>query len=336
MAKFNIDKIKKQAVEVESTVKMESTKLGEGLLNETSKTFSVSEATEEQYINLEDIEENPLNNYSIREEEIIDLMTSIKMIGLQQALCVLSNPDGASKKYRLTTGHKRFIALKRLHESGDWGKQVKCIINDINNIDLPISDKSKERLLIRDTNAKQRKYTDADIIQEAKELDEFYSELRASGKDRIVLSNGKEIQLKGTKNRELIADALLKSPAQIEKARRIEKKGAVEVKQAIEQGILNINTASDVVNLPEPEQKKFIAEQEKKTQEKITTHDVENFKKQMVQSSKEMDTITITAHDFAKDLAELKRLFLKEKISLTQKEYQLYNKAITQIKKIVS
>lgn len=316
--------------------KMTQAKVGDGLLNAASKSIiskkELDKQGEEVVVNIDDIDDNNFNHYSIKEEEIQDLILSIKMIGLQDPPALLKNPPGSAKGYRLTAGHKRMIAIRRMRVANEWGDTVKAKLNDLNAINLDVSDKAKEKLLIRDSNSKRRVYTDDDMINEAKDLDEFYAELRAASIEELEMADGSKIQIKGVKSRTLIAESMNVSPSQIEKVSRIEKKAVPEVREAIKEGKLNINTAAEVVDLTKEKQKKLLENHKKeKPKEKISTSDINTFKKKQKD-----ENVTISVNKIRKDLAEIKELYSqKQDIEVTKKDLQAYERAITQIKKIL-
>ena len=104
--------------------------LGSGLLSESSRQFAVNEF-KVTYIPLQSLVTNR-HNEGFSMDDIEELKTSIREIGLEQNLVVVPEGD----KYRILTGHRRFIALQQLFEEGlDKFRTVPCIIKDLSKID---------------------------------------------------------------------------------------------------------------------------------------------------------------------------------------------------------
>lgn len=186
---------------------------GNGLLNEESKKLA-QKTMSIKYIPMDEIDPNRENFYSIA--GIDGLANLIKLSGLQQPLVVMQKEDG---RYLLLTGERRLTAIKKLHENGDWGDVVPCIIQNLDDMDLPLSDDKKLKMNMMVTN-QMRDKTDADIATEIREWKEIYSELRKKGIECISLGKndkGEEIkqEIKGKKTRELISEQLGISNGQI-------------------------------------------------------------------------------------------------------------------------
>lgn len=173
---------------------------GNGLLNEESKKLA-QKTMSIKYIPMDEIDPNRENFYSIA--GIDGLANLIKLSGLQQPLVVMQKEDG---RYLLVTGERRLTAIKKLHENGDWGDVVPCIIQNLDDMDLPLSDDKKLKMNMMVTN-QMRDKTDADIATEIREWKEIYSELRKKGIECISLGKndkGEEIkqEIKGKKTRD--------------------------------------------------------------------------------------------------------------------------------------
>ena len=159
---------------------MKSKNLGSGLLSENSRQFAVNEF-KVTYIPLEQLVSNPRNE-GFTMDDIEELKTSIREVGLEQNLVVV--PDGA--KFRILTGHRRYLALKALFDEGlEKFRTVPCIVKDLSKIDLPLSEDSKELYAIATTNLENRRCSDADKLKLMAMLSQVYDELKANGYDRL-------------------------------------------------------------------------------------------------------------------------------------------------------
>lgn len=310
--------------------------IGTGLLNDTSKEMRSPEYVEDEYIKLTDIQPTKLVDYSKNEEEMLDLMASIFNLGLQQNPVVIRTPD-EEKPFRLTTGNRRFEAINRLHARGEWGDTVKCSIIDLNKINLPISDELKEKYAIMETNSRVRRYTDYDKLMEVREYDEFYTTLRKQGYEFVEEADGKRLQLKGVKNRQLIAEKLQMSPAQVGKFSKVSSKATPETIEALKQEVVNINVATEVVDLPPEYQKEIVQEvveanTNNQIEETLTTEKVVEFKEK---KAKEVGALISISHDqFVKDIKELEKLLPVGNSEITEKVWGDYNKSIQKLKNI--
>ena len=229
---------------------------GNGLLNEESKKLA-QKTMSIKYIPMDEIDPNRENFYSIA--GIDGLANLIKLSGLQQPLVVMQKEDG---RYLLLTGERRLTAIKKLHENGDWGDVVPCIIQNLDDMDLPLSDDKKLKMNMMVTN-QMRDKTDADIATEIREWKEIYSELRKKGIECISLGKndkGEEIkqEIKGKKTRELISEQLGISNGQIAKYEKVEKNGSSELKEKFEKNEISVAVAEKVASLPAREQKDFL------------------------------------------------------------------------------
>ena len=154
--------------------------LGAGLLSESSRQFAVNEF-KVTYIPLDNLIPNR-HNEGFSMEDIEELKTSIREVGLEQNLVVV--PDGG--KFRILTGHRRYIALQQLFAEGmDKFRTVPCIVKDLNKIDLPLSEHNKELYAIATTNLENRRYTDGDKLKMMEMLSQVYDELRQNGYEKL-------------------------------------------------------------------------------------------------------------------------------------------------------
>ena len=233
---------------------MNSLGLGNGLLNSYSK--ELKEGFEIINIPIEQIDRNEKNNYSI--ENIDELIDSIRAVGLKQNLDVMKMPNG---RYKILTGHRRFEAITELAKEDDKYKMVPCTVTEIGTVALPVSDDSKEKYLLHITNATQREMTDADKYNQYKDLVSIYTEAKNNG---FTLSD---------KMRNLIANDMQLSAAQIGKMDYIRNNGTEELEQRIQSNEISISEANEIAH----HEKEAQASLKPKKQRIIDTLDKESY-----------------------------------------------------------
>ena len=214
---------------------------GAGLLNEASKNLAKNNM-EITYIPRDEIYKNPKNEYSI--SDIENLADLIYVMGLREPLGV--KPEGSG--YKLIEGERRLTAIDKLIADGKWEGDIPCIIREKElkvNLDI-LSDEEKEILEIAGTNAGQRKYSEADYLFEVEKLEPIYKKLKASGIGEFTYESdtGEKItqSLTGKKSRELLAERLNVSPAQVGKISKVANSGTEELKEAVKAADMIITT----------------------------------------------------------------------------------------------
>lgn len=326
MGKFKLDKI---------------TGVGEGLLNAQSKNVEVQKRTE--YIPISKIHPNPRNGLSLN--NIPELASQIKAAGLEQPLVVYQMDDG---DYMLLTGHRRFKAINYLIESGDWDadKPVECKVKDLDAMDLPLDFEDKEMLSILTTN-QNRKYEHEDIAFEIREWKNLIAKLRAKGVTIMVVGNdenGNDItrNIAGVKTRDLVAEQLGISSAQVAKYDKVENRGSDELKAALKENRINVSNAAQVANMQKPVQAKFITEilEKKGTDEQITSDDIAVEEKKQSSKKKnereEKAIYVISTNVFNKDMRDISKLIDEGGKHLTDSQYAAYCRYIKGLKKLFS
>lgn len=209
--------------------------IGEGMLN--SKSLELKENFEIVNIPISKIKENEYNNYSIN--DIDELVDSIRTVGLKQNLDVMAMPDGT---YKLLTGHRRFKALQLLSAEDDKYSFVPCSVTKLSQVKLPVSDESKEKYLIHITNSTQRSMTESDRFNQYNDLVKIYQEAKENG---FALSD---------KMRNLIANDMNVSAAQVGKLDYIRNNASEELKERINQNQISISEASEIAHYDKNEQ----------------------------------------------------------------------------------
>ena len=214
--------------------------LGSGLLSESSKQFAVNEF-KVTYIPLQDLVTNQ-HNEGFSMDDIEELKTSIREIGLEQNLVVV--PDGG--KFRILTGHRRFVALKQLCEEGiEKFRTVPCIVKDLTKIDLPLSEQSKELYAIATTNLENRRYTDADKLKMMEMLSKVYDELRQNGYENLG------------KRRDFLADRLGISSAGVQILNYVDKNIDESFREAFLSERIPLMVANEIAHMPKEAQQSY-------------------------------------------------------------------------------
>lgn len=307
---------------------------GAGLLNEASKNLAKNNL-EITYIPRDEIYKNPKNEYSI--SDIENLADLIYVMGLREPLGV--KPEGSG--YKLIEGERRLTAIDKLIADGKWEGDIPCIIREKElkvNLDI-LSDEEKEILEIAGTNAGQRKYSEADYLFEVEKLEPIYKKLKASGIGEFTYESdtGEKItqSLTGKKSRELLAERLNVSPAQVGKISKVANSGTEELKEAVKDGTANIAVAAEIAAMEKEDQKRLIEQHQKENGKAISKKDVEAFKNG---KSLESNTYTYILDDkeFMKLTKKIRKLLKSEPKTMGQEEYMDVLKKIRSLEKLFS
>lgn len=181
------------------------------------------------------------NKYGIRDIE--ELAASIEAMGLLHNL-VVKKPDAAGL-YELVSGERRFRACKLLYESGNEKyATVPCKVEET-------EDAAFSELKLIYANATSRELTDYEKTYQAGRIKELLQELKAKG-----------YKFKG-RMREIVADMLNVSPAQMGRMESINKNLSPEFTEEFKSGNIGITTAYELSTLPQEEQSAAIEEYKK-------------------------------------------------------------------------
>lgn len=215
-------------------------RLGEGLLNDASKDI-----IKMRIVNLErdKIRKNPSNNYSIN--DIDSLAESIKNYGIASPLNVTKLEDDS---YMLLGGERRITAIDKLIEDPnvqEWNEDtlIPCVIKNLEEIDLPLSDEAKEQYALITTNKEARKYTDSDRYIEVMAWKKIIDELRANGVDTIKMED-QSIQIKGEKTRDILSRTTGMSQGQIQRFNKVENNATTDLINSMLDDQISIGVAS--------------------------------------------------------------------------------------------
>lgn len=313
---------------------------GAGLLNEASKNLAKNNM-EITYIPREEIYKNPKNEYSI--SDIENLADLIYVMGLREPLGV--KPEGSG--YKLIEGERRLTAIDKLIADGKWEGDIPCIIREKElkvNLDI-LSDEEKEILEIAGTNAGQRKYTASDYLLEVEKLEPIYKKLKAAGIVEFTYESntGEEItqSLKGKKSREVVAERMGVSQAQVAKISKVANNGTAELREMVKAGgVATIAVAAEIASMEEEDQRRLIEQHLKEQHLKenlrvISKKDVEAFK-----NSKSLESNTsiyvLDDKEFTKLTKKIRKSLKSEPKVMGQEEYMDVLKKIRSLEKLFS
>ncbi|MGF6990396.1 ParB-like chromosome segregation protein Spo0J [Lachnospiraceae bacterium PM6-15] len=327
MGKFNLD----------------SLGVGASLLNAESKKLS-QKRMKIEYIDFELIEPNAMNFYST-DTGIEELAENIKLVGelLQPLELKPMNEDG---KYVLITGERRYKAIKRLRERGEWDTPLPAVVKNPLKMDLPLSEELKETLSILSTN-QYRDKTDADLAKEVEAYTKIITELRKNGITEYTLGvneTGEEIKesLKGRKTREIVADKVGVSVAQVGKIEKVKNNGSKKVTEALENNEISIAQANEIVDLPEEKQDEVV----EAVSEKGKTADTKKVKEKIKEvtadkgwlnpptEAKEEIAVDVTEDSLKTDMAEIMQA-LAGGVTLPENEYMEILKCLNIVLNVV-
>ena len=259
--------------------------------NVSEKKPEQEEAKTTVYLDMDLLQPNKRNEYQMTEIEQLSAM--IKLAGgiLQNIIVSPANEEG---HYTITTGERRWRAALLLRDKGEYPEtlhnKVPCTIQNPQEIDLPLDDAGKEDFAILVTN-QYRSKTDGEKYME-------YQKWR-----NII----KQLKIKGTSTRELVATQMGVSTGQISRYENIEKRGSEDLIERL---------MNDELNLSEAE--KEIASSKKKNQRR-----------------KQEKQVTINRDIVITELREIMSTVTDESIIMTEMQYKKYTDAIKQLKKLL-
>ena len=207
-------------------------------------------------------------------------------------------------------------------EIPEWTENscIPCIIADPSDLNLPISDDSKEDFLIISSNREQRKYNDADIYNEVTKWRKILSEIRENGEDVLEISDDKKIQVSGRKTREILSDLTGASRGTINGVEYIRNNAEPAIKAAVSSGKMTITAAK----------KKIDEKKEKKSPEEVIKP---NDKKSKNTSTK----YSIGIDDFMKDIKSIVDILSEGKNKeISEVKYSQYIKLIDELKSLLT
>ncbi|MFV0364126.1 MAG: ParB/RepB/Spo0J family partition protein [Suipraeoptans sp.] len=335
MGKFNVDKIMGK-----------DNKVGAGLLNTQSQKGAKGKMKIE-YLPFDKIVPNGKNSYSM--DNIESLASLIYQSGLKQPLTV--KPCDDNGEYVVTTGHRRLEAIGKLQLEGKWESGVvPCVIEDTESLNLPLNSELKEMYAILVTN-QYRDKTDGDKLMEIRHWKKIITELKANGitdmPEGLISDPSKEPnKIKGKKTREIVAEQMQESPAQIGKYEKVENNGTDKLKSALESDLVTIAQATDIASLDTDLQNDIVSKIES-TEETLTKKAIKDLIKNATNKECKEDAesivdesteeiLIITKESLTDDLSDLIKIVENKPAKLSREEFVEYYKHIKGLLDILS
>lgn len=206
------------------------------LLNKASLGSETNEGhkLKVEYLSVHDLIPSEENFYSV--EDIEELKNSIEMFGVKQNLTVLNLDNG---KYKIIAGHRRRLASLALVQEGKTEfEMVPCAVESA-------LDHIREQLLLITTNATARQLTDYEKVLQAEKI-------------KVLLEDYKKSEKVTGRIRDLIAQILDTSSAQVGRMESISKNLDVGFKEAFKAQEINVSTAYELSTLPQGEQERVL------------------------------------------------------------------------------
>lgn len=293
------------------------------------------------HIDMDLIVPNKLNEFSMDElQELAELICVSGGIWQPLILKPDRNPDGT---YTLTTGERRWRAARIARDNGRYPEElqntVPCVFKDPKELDLPLSDESKEIFSIMLTNQYRHK-NEADQITEVRNWKRIFTELRNAGEKYIpeklaVLAGrarydeeGKYIPevLTGQKTKELVANHMKISQGKYQQINTLENSASKKLMEKLMKNEVSFSAAEKVLEMPQEEQEDFL-EKTKGTRVEIETV-AEHIEKME-------DKVTLTKEQLMEDLGIIIEIFPSSGIEFGSKERKKYLSYMKQLKKIL-
>lgn len=192
---------------------------------------SESDTKRIEMIPISEIRANPKNFYSMT--NIQELADSIELNGLLEPLCVFKR-DG----YMLFSGHRRFQALRFLHEKNNFTKwkEIPCIVY------ADPHDEDRETVMLIHANSTGRVLSAYETSQQAKRLKEALVNMKKNG-----------AELPG-KIRDMVAEEMDVSATKLARLSAIENRLEDCWQESWRQGLLGESVAYEVIRLDSPGQ----------------------------------------------------------------------------------
>jgi ParB family chromosome partitioning protein len=199
--------------------------LGE-LLKDVPKLDTGREQIE--YIRLDLIEEDPNNFYQL--SDIDALAANIELCGLQQPIRVRLADGG---RYRIVSGHRRRKAVEMLaQDNPERWSEIPCIV------EADDASPALQQLRLIYANANTRKMTDAEISEQAQQVEKLLYQLKEDG-----------YEFPG-RMRDHVAQAVGQSKSKLARLKVIRDNLAAAWRPTWNDGTLSENTAHELAKMP--------------------------------------------------------------------------------------
>lgn len=258
-----------------------------------------------KYVNFDEIYINEIND-GLSMDEIDQLAESIFQVGLQQPLLVIQDERGL---YRLISGHRRYRAIERLINQDRWIGKIEVKEADLEDLDVDLSDQTKELYLLLSGNFNREK-TANDRFFEMRGWQKVYDELKKNKVESFTGLDGVEYELK--KARDYISKMTGMSSGDLARLKKIENNATWEVIEALNEGEISVNSASEIASLDKEEQK-------------------ERMKRKSVQS----DTIGNLSLKLFNNDTKIIRSKIKTGVMLSDEDLEHYKECINELQKII-
>lgn len=318
--------------------------LGSGLLSNVSQLEKTG-LEKSMFVRFDELVTNPKNKMSISELKVKELADSIKNVGLLDPLGVIQLPDG---RWQIFSGETRYRAISLLREQHEWNADdlVEVKPKYLDEILPELEDDTKEMYLLLSGNVNRDK-TDADRAFEIQAWKKIIEDCRKRG-IKIFHAQGQEdddegIQIAGRKTRDIIAQQTGMSRGLVGQYEQVENNGSEALKEALLNNQIPVHLAAGVSKMPKPEQEELVQEtlKEKGESDRIEKADIEKYaaeKEKKDVSWKKIDAEQIRTDlinpikklsDFEKKLSESKN------ISVSEKEYKILQKKLSELDNIL-
>lgn len=286
--------------------------------------------SETVYIDMDRLRPNSKNEYKM--SEIEKLSSMIKLAGgIWQNIIV--KPADSHGYYTITTGERRWRAAQLLRDKGEYpeklGNTVPCTIKNPDEIDLPIDDDAKEDFSILVTNQYRTK-TDSELFMEMRKWKNIISKLRKAGVKYLPSGyddEGEPVQIQGNPTRTLIADQLGVSTGQVSRMEQVDKYANEELLDLFLKDELNLSATEKVSKLSSDDQETVVEH---------IKHNPETSVDDAIRKTTQKERIKVKSSDLESQVQSILSLFTDGEKELTLIEYQKYEKAMRQLRKIFS
>lgn len=212
-----------------------------GLMSDASKGTAAVPKYEQKDIRIENMIENPLNSTIYTTEDIGKLAGAIELAGrvLQNPVVRAADEDG---KYMLISGHRRWLACKRLVSRGktEFGV-MHCLVENE-------PDELMQQLMLIYTNSTSRVLNDAEKMKQAEKATAICKELKQQNR------------LDG-RVRDIVSEMLHESSTQLARYSAISKNLTnQDLREKFERGEIGISAAYEASKLSADGQEKLASE----------------------------------------------------------------------------
>lgn len=204
-----------------------------------SNLAAISQNTQSSNIRMIDIDElHPSADNFFEVTHIPEFAATILgQGGVKDNLLVTPLESGG---YEIISGHRRTAAVRYLLDNGDSiSRLLPCLVQKYENEE----DKQLDLILC---NVATRQISDQDLWCSFERLDKYLKEKKEAGE-------------KFGKIRDLLAEMLNVSPAQVSKMQNVTHNAIEPVKEAVANGDISIHTANEIAKLPEQQQEELAA-----------------------------------------------------------------------------